>query len=73
LDKRANLFSFQRGFGGPVPQVNPIKPTLSNRIRVPWRYKILVVVTARDCPPKEAAFIFEWKDFENVTLVQEDY
>jgi hypothetical protein len=54
-----------------MQQVNPIKPTLSNGIKVPGRYKILVVVTARDCPPKEAAFIFEWKDFENVTLAQE--
>jgi hypothetical protein len=71
LEKCANLFSFDRDDAAPIPQVCPKKPTLIREIKKPGDYRITVVVTARDCPPKNADFIFTWRDFDDMTITQE--
>lgn len=71
LEQRANLFSFDSRLSTPTPEVIPRKFTLQNEIKVPGRYHIKVVVTADNAPSIPATFIFEWRDYNNVTLTQE--
>jgi hypothetical protein len=70
-ERRVNLFSFKRDDSGPKPTIDPLKSTLLNEIRTPGKYRLNVLVTAKDCPSSLTSFIFEWHDFDNVKLTQE--
>jgi len=70
LSQRANLF-FVSEEKGPIPLMEPAKPTLATEITTSGRYRISVVVTADDAPPETASFLFECQSFRNVWLAQE--
>jgi hypothetical protein len=71
LEQRVNLFAFHNTEAFPVPRVTPSKITLARGIQVPGRFRVNVVVTADNAPSVSETFIFEWRDFDNVTLTQE--
>jgi hypothetical protein len=53
------------------PQTVPQKLRLRDGIKHPGRYRVRVVVAAKDTPSVPASFIFEWRDFHNITIRQE--
>jgi hypothetical protein len=67
---RANIFSIYESLDRIVvkPETVPMKIRLRNAIQTPGRYRLQTLVTARDAPSKTESFIFEWRDFNNVTL-----
>ena len=71
LEQRVNLFSFRNTDPSPVPTVVPLKITLSRGIKVPGRFRVKVVVAANGVPSVPATFSFNWRDFDNLTLIQE--
>jgi hypothetical protein len=71
LTQRANLFSLYENQPGIKLEAIPARVRLTNEIQKPGRYMIRVLVTAQGAPSEPAWFIFEWRDFANVTLTQE--
>ena len=73
LIQRANLFSLYENFQPTaiVPQTNPPKIRLRDAIQQPGVYRVEVLVTAQGAPSFPASFIFEWRNFTDVTLTQE--
>jgi hypothetical protein len=53
-----------------VPQTTPRKFRLGEAIQIPGRYQVGVVVTAENTTSAPATFVFEWRDFNNVNLMQ---
>jgi hypothetical protein len=66
--QRVNLFSI---YPAPLlvrPETNPIKFKLNDAIQTPGRYRLNVLVAAKDAPPRTESFVFEWRDYQHVTL-----
>jgi hypothetical protein len=51
-----------------LPETRPMKIRLRDAIQIPGRYRLDVLVTATSAPSKTERFIFEWHDFDHVTL-----
>jgi hypothetical protein len=65
-----NLFTVNNSPLYVVPQTTPKKLRLPEAIQVPGRYQIGVVVTAENTTSAPATFVFEWRDFNDVKLMQ---
>ena len=74
IRQRANLFKIleeETPTPIPHPTLDFVKILLQIEIEHPSRYRIYLAVTAKDAPTELASFIFDWKNFENVSLTQE--
>lgn len=66
-----NLFTLYDGIPlSVVPQTTPLKLRLPEAIKIPGRYQVEVVVTAENTMSAPAMFVFEWRDFNDVNLMQ---
>ncbi len=74
--QRVNLFSM---YPAPVsfvgqgrylvkPETTPMKIRLRDAIQSPGKYLIAITATAQDSPSESRQYLFEWLDFERVTL-----
>jgi hypothetical protein len=69
ITRRANLFALVDYTSVVIqPCTRPPKIRLSNEITKPGKYRITAVATAHGVPSVRGAFVFEWKDFQNVWL-----
>jgi hypothetical protein len=68
--QRANLFAlYDHSPIMVLPQTDPIKFRLRDGIAVPGVYRISLVITAaHPAPSQPASFIFQWHDYNNVSL-----
>jgi hypothetical protein len=69
-ERAINLFSMTPG-GKPIALVEFKKLKRQNGIEHPGRYRLVARVTAYDSPPAVGSFIFEWQDYDNISLTQE--
>jgi hypothetical protein len=51
-----------------IPLVEFRKEQLALGINMPGRYKVSMAVTANNSPTIKESFLFEWKDFDNISL-----
>jgi hypothetical protein len=65
-EQRVNLFVLS---GGRVnPKVEHIKIRLDQEMQRPGKYLVQVLVTAQNAPSLPASFVFEWRNFGDVSL-----
>lgn len=72
LDQRANLFSIGPAAGeSPYPRTDPVKFRLFDVLKAPGKFRLKVVVVADHCQSEAASFIFEWQDYQHISLIKE--
>lgn len=77
VKQRANLFSLletpsvERPIPAPQPTLEFAKLILTTEIQYPSSYRVYLTVTAKEVPSREESFVFDWKDFDRLTLKQE--
>lgn len=72
LYQRANLFSIGPGNGeSPRPTLTPVKFRLADALLKPGKFRLNIVVTAEGAISQSAKLIFEWRDFQNISLLME--
>jgi hypothetical protein len=73
VPQRANLFMFTKQEHPPVPhpQLDFVKIILNAEIQAPGFYRVFIIVTAKDMPPVRTTLIFEWADFDHISLNEE--
>ncbi len=68
--QRANLFSLYQDFPDLRIEADFIKFRLRDGIQKPGKYLIKLVAFARGVQPEPRSFIFEWRDYNNISLRQ---
>jgi len=70
--QRVNLFSLSEIEGSElIPTVEYKKTELVTLIQTPGKYRISISITSQDAVNADASFVFEWENFDNISLTQE--